>query len=171
MKKLRRRKLVPGSPVVRKGQKKEFVKCNKATMEERTEAVIKVLRKHPGILKGDLRRWIKRKFRVEWRMAEEYIARARSELILRIERRKEELRADSAAFYEGVLETKGETTTDRLRARERLDKLLGLESKVQLEVEHSGSIADGVVDVETLNLPIEVRREILKAKRQQPKTA
>ncbi len=153
-------------PIIRPNQRKPFTKCTAATVEARLEEIAKLLRKHPCMLKSELKRWIKTRYNLEWKSAEEYMARARNVLLLRLQEAKDELRAESALFYESVLSSKSEATQDKLRARERLDKLLGLEPKQSIELEHSGSILAGdAVDVELLKLPINVRRQVLDALR------
>ena len=95
---------------------------------------------------------------MEWRQADEYIRRARASLLLHLERSKEEHRSESLAFYDSVIETGQSTMTEKLRSRERIDKLLGLEQPVQIKLEHS--IRPNGVPVN--DLPLTERKKLLE---------
>jgi len=63
-----------------------------------------------------------------------YVSRARVQILADAARGRDEMRAESLAFYNGMLADPGASHRDRIRAQERIDKLLGLERPQQLEV-------------------------------------
>jgi len=136
---------------------KAFNKSSSVEVVERVAQVEKWLRR--GItLRSKLKKRIKARFNVEWRQADEYIRRARASLLLHLERSKEEHRSESLAFYDSVIETGQSTMTEKLRSRERIDKLLGLEQPVQIKLEHS--IRPNGVPVN--DLPLTERKKLLE---------
>jgi len=147
--------------IVRPGQRRPFVKPTQAQVEERVVEVENLLRAGP-ILKSTIIAHVKKKFNVEWRTAEEYLARARARLLLRLDQKKSEHRAESLAFYEGAILDSQATVGEKIRARERIDKLLALELQHPVRIEHSGSISTGV-SVEELRLDLATRKRLLES--------
>jgi hypothetical protein len=102
-------------------------------------------------------------------MAEDYISRAKKRLILHLEQARSDHRADSLAFYEGIIAHHFTTPMEKLRARENVDKLLGLmipPEPVKMQVEHSGGISqrngrDVEIDVSVLPLNVDMKRKLL----------
>jgi len=151
------------SGIIRNGQRHPFKKVSLMSVEERVLWVEHLMRTRP-MLKGQLKDLIKREFRVEWRMAEIYITRARERLLQRLDQVKREHRADSLAFYEGVISGEEAGPGEKIRARERIDKLLGLEAPMQIA--HSGEIANpSTVEIKDLKLDLDTRRRLLLAVR------
>jgi hypothetical protein len=60
---------------------------------------------------------------------EGYLGRAREALIIDLTRGKQAFRADSLALYESILADSKAAVRDKIKAQERIDKLLGLEDK------------------------------------------
>jgi hypothetical protein len=60
---------------------------------------------------------------------EGYLGRAREAMLIDLTRGKQALRADALAFYESVLADLSAPIRDKVRAQERIDKLMGLEDK------------------------------------------
>jgi hypothetical protein len=60
---------------------------------------------------------------------ERYLTRAREAMLIDLTRGKQALRADSLAFYESILADPNAPYRDKVRAQERIDKLMGLEDK------------------------------------------
>ena len=149
--------------IVRRGDVNPYRKSTEAEVEERVTEVEKMLRAGP-ILKSQLVKFIKNKFEVQRRMAEYYIARARERMLLRLNRVKDEHRAESLSYYEGVILNPAATVREKVVARERIDKLLGLEVAQRLELEHSGTLHRGV-DVDALELDLPTRKKLLSAVR------
>lgn len=72
------------------------------------------------------------------RSAIRYLARARDMLVAETKRSREEHRAESLATYRAILDDPESEPRDRVRAQERIDKLLGLEIHSPKQVEISG---------------------------------
>jgi hypothetical protein len=60
---------------------------------------------------------------------ERYLTRAREGMLIDLTRGRQNHRAGSLAFYESVLADPKAAVRDKVRAQERIDKLLGLEDK------------------------------------------
>ena len=119
-------------------------KATKAETERRIEAAMTLLGR--GLRDGEIKRVLAAQFHIPPRTAERYITRGRRALLERLGRTKEEMRAGSLAFYEGVLSDTKATTRDKLLARKRIDDLLGLDEPKRLE--HSGP-RGGPIETET----------------------
>jgi len=131
--------------------------CKGEALEARIRLVESWMRK--GILvRSVLKKKIKKKWDLEWRMADIYISRARDRLLLHLNQTKEEHRANSLAFYEGVMMNPEANLTEKIRARERVDKLLGLEQPQQIQAEITARRAPLPVE----ELPLEERRRLLE---------
>jgi len=89
---------------------------------------------------------------------------ARQVLLLRLKRAKDLIKAESLAFYEGVCASKDASYTEKIKARERIDKLLGLEEQT-VHVEHDVR-HHHVVDLEKLNLDLDTAKKLLEAVRE-----
>ncbi|QDU11626.1 hypothetical protein [Gimesia aquarii] len=85
------------------------------------------LGKHPL----EIKRAVTLEFNLSTRSINRYIARARHEMVERLEVPIEQLRAESFFFYVSVINDAKSTQRERLRARERIDKLLGLDKPAQ----------------------------------------
>lgn len=96
-----------------------------AELEERVELVRTLLcSRYP---KYKIKRLLKERYDVCPRTVENYLARARRELVEATGQGKDEHVADAYAFYLSILENRETATRDKLKAQERMDKLLGLE--------------------------------------------
>lgn len=62
-----------------------------------------------------------------------YMARAREQILADVGRGRELLRAESQAFYESVVADQLAVYKDKIKAQERIDKLLGLEAPTKLQ--------------------------------------
>jgi hypothetical protein len=60
---------------------------------------------------------------------ERYLTRAREAMLVDLTRGRQNHRAGSLAFYESVLADHNASLRDKVKAQERIDKLLGLEDK------------------------------------------
>jgi hypothetical protein len=151
--------------IIRAHNKKPFAKSTEEEVEQRIQYVEELLRTGP-ILKHKLKDKIKKKFKVDWRQANEYIASARARLLLHVQKLKEEHRADSIAWWEGNLLDKKYSNQEKQTARKQIDDLLGLKQPTQLQVDHSGQIASAqTVSIDKLELPLETRKQLLEAVR------
>lgn len=116
--------------IVRPGQKKPYKKASLDEIEERIAEVEMMLGRHAR--KGQIHRFIKDKYGVEWRTVDIYIARARVNLLERLRQTKENHRCQSLALYEEILLTGN--PREKILAQERIDKLLGLEAPRSIAV-------------------------------------
>lgn len=86
-----------------------------------------------GHFTGDIKDAISEKFRISGRSVERYITRARREMQQEVENYLERHRADSFFFYRSIVDNPNSADRDRLRARERIDKLLSLDTQARSE--------------------------------------
>lgn len=133
----------------------------------RINEVERWLRRGP-ILKSALHQRIRELWGVDWRMADYYIARAKDRLLLHLGEAREEHRAASLAFYEGMIMSKKATYLERIRARERIDKLLGLEQPQQIQAEITSRPSG--VPIDELSLDLDSKKKLLKAIRDKKET-
>lgn len=100
----------------------------KATIEEEEERIrIITIFIAEGRHNGEIKKLIAAKFQIKPRSAERYMARARARLRQEIGKSKEDLRVDSFAYYQSVLRDPEATIFNKLKARQRIDKLLGVD--------------------------------------------
>jgi hypothetical protein len=102
-------------------------KPTKEQLEERIERTREMLAS--GLQKRVIKRRLAKRYGVNPRTCETYLARARELIVQASGRARPEWRAESLAFYESVIADRLASTRDKVKARERIDKLLGLEDK------------------------------------------
>ena len=68
---------MPAQPVIRSGQLRPYLKGNRRQIHRRIIVVADLLRQ--GARKMEIHRLIKRRFKVEWRQCDRYIATARAQ--------------------------------------------------------------------------------------------
>jgi hypothetical protein len=81
--------------------------------------------------KGDIKRAIIAKYGISVSSFERRLSRVRRELLDETEQPIDEHRSDAYHFYLSVLRDRNASHRDRLKAAERIDKLLGLERQQQ----------------------------------------
>lgn len=103
-------------------------------IEARIEEVVVMLSK--GMRTGKIKRLIGNRYLVKHRQINLYIARARARIYARRDSPRNEIQADSLAFYELVASggIKDSSVRDRLVARKRVDELLGLDEPKRIEL-------------------------------------
>jgi hypothetical protein len=132
-------------------------RINEKQRAARVQTVYRWIQRKPGLDRD----WVlacMKKWGVGPAEARGYVKEARELLMQDLLRSKEEHRCDALAFYRSVILDPNASTVDKIRARERIDKLLGLEQPVKAEVEMSVRRSDIPVD----SLPLEVRKRILE---------
>lgn len=82
---------------------------------------------------GEIKRMAAAKFGVKPRTIEHYLTEVRNERIEESGRTVDDHRADSFHFYISVLRDKKADPRDKIKAQERIDKLLGLERPQKVE--------------------------------------
>ena len=119
-------------PVIRRGQRKPFIKATVEQINERIELVENLLGQ--GVKTGQIKRAIISQYGVAYGQVLIYIARARANIQKRFSQNKEEHRADSFSFYEAIAAPNSKASAGaRLRARQRIDELLGLDAPRRTE--------------------------------------
>jgi hypothetical protein len=101
------------------------VRPTKAQIEERIQACVKLLSQ--GKRKEEIKKAVMRQYDVVARTVEVYLSRARVILLKQSQKSATEHRADSYALYLEIASDTKAARRDRIKARERIDKLLGLE--------------------------------------------
>src|SRR5438552_1706783 len=105
-----------------------------AEMERRVSWVEARLREGP-ILKHTLLRRIKERYNISRATAEIAVSRARARLVLHLDELKKDHRATSLTVYEGIIADIKTSPGDKIRAREAVDRLLGLCAPAQSQVQ------------------------------------
>ena len=84
-----------------------------------------------GRYASDIKTAIATRYNLSRRSATRYLHRARREMQEFVERKDDEHRTDSFYFYRSIIEDPESSRHERLRACERIDKLLGIELTVK----------------------------------------
>ena len=87
---------------------------------------------------GEIKRAMATQFGLSPRTAEGYISRARAEIMEDLGRSREDHQADAYTFYCAVVGNREASNRDKIKAQERIDKLLGLESPAKISQELTG---------------------------------
>lgn len=85
---------------------------------------------------GDIKRIVAAKYGISKRSVERYLRSAREQMVAETGQPREVLQAESVEFYRTICQKKEAEDRDKIKARERIDKVLGLEAPARLE--HSG---------------------------------
>jgi hypothetical protein len=98
------------------------------------------------------------------------VSRARAEMLRMTGKPKEEHRSDAYEFYTQVLSDPKQATEVKIKARERLDKLLGLDAPVQvvnvnregesIETMIGGASMEGIIALAEIEAKHEPNREV-----------
>ncbi len=80
-----------------------------------------------GKYKSEIKTAIAIRYHLSRRSATRYFDRARNEMQTFVERDDDLHRTDSYYFYLGIIENPDSTQHERIRARERIDKIMGIE--------------------------------------------
>lgn len=111
----------------RKKIKRKAIKPTNQEKEERISEVITVLSKSPNIHKTQIRRIFCPRWNVHWVTVDRYVLHARHQMMVRLRRSREDFICESLAFYESILNDATATAGEKIRARQRIDELLGLD--------------------------------------------
>jgi len=112
--------------------KKKPVKPSAEELRDRVEFTVFLLSRR--LYKCDIKRILKKRYNVEFRACEDYLARARKILLEDTGRTREQHRIESLRLYESIVAGDGSSVRDILHAQERIDKLLGLEAPQKHDV-------------------------------------
>jgi len=137
-------------PVIRKGQRKPYIKATTQEMEERIEFVARCLVRQ--LSKMEIHKAIKLKFNIEWRMTDIYIAHARRYLQKQSRMSKEEAKDNGIGVLLDVIRT---DPKQRVQAEKRLSEIFGYNAPVKLQPVGEDGIgpAEFIVHVSEKELP------------------
>lgn len=82
--------------------------------------------------KSQIKKEFIKRYEVKPRTVERYLSRARMRLAAAAQIGRDELRAESLSFYLSVLRDQTASHRDRLLARERVDRLFGLDTPIKI---------------------------------------
>lgn len=105
--------------------------------EEDREQVVRLVKKMLGMGKysSDIKQAIAQEFQLSRRSVERYLKRARKEMLKCTEVAVEKHRSDAFHFYRSMINNPKAHPREQLRARERMDKLLGLDIPARVHEE------------------------------------
>lgn len=134
-----------------------------AELKERIELTAHLLGQ--GLRKGEIKRELKARFKnrdgtpISARTCEAYLTRARRLLVEKSGVSKQEHARRSSWFYLSILWNPSASTAHKLRARENLDRLLGLDPPKQVELQGSRAAPVSM----TISRFLELRRALATA--------
>lgn len=99
--------------------------ANPTKLAERIETARKLIGR--GLYQGEIKRALANQFDVSTRTAERYITKAKREIRESVEKSDSDLIAESLEFYTSILRDRDASHRDKIKARERMDKILGIE--------------------------------------------
>jgi len=80
-----------------------------------------------GKYRGEVKSMIARQYGITTRSAERYWTQAVSQIRSEVEQTDEDLISKSLAFYEQIIRSKDASDIAKIKARERMDKILGID--------------------------------------------
>lgn len=116
--------LVEGVPAGNPGRTPE------AELEARVAVTVELLSQ--GVRKSQIKRILVNRYQVSARTCENYLSRAREELLTDLREERDEHRGTALATYRALLRNPNAKVKDKILAQQRIDKLLGLEAPVRL---------------------------------------
>ena len=128
------------------GEHPKKVRPTRVEHAKRIEFVRKMLT--TGVSKAAIKRALRGTYDVRYRTAENYVARARERILQMTGKPRAEHVADSYEFYRKVQADPKEKCIVRLKARERIDKLLGLETPQRRELSGAGGQLEPDIGIE-----------------------
>ena len=133
----------------------------KADIEARVELVVAALSK--GYNTSQIKKALRAQGVKPARTCMAYIARARARLLAECGLRIEDHRAEALAFYRSVLRSDTSSERGRILARERMDKILGLEAPNRTELSGPNGAPVQVADEVSLDhLSTETLRKLVR---------
>jgi hypothetical protein len=118
----------PPKPQKRKGSSPNHV------IENRIKEMVARISGSPTVHTCELHTEFCASWNCHWRTVDRILVRARAYLLDQLKRSKEDFRCESLAFYQAKLTDPKATTSEQLRARQRIDELLGLDAPKQTEI-------------------------------------
>lgn len=87
-----------------------------------------------GKYPSEIKRAMSKEFGIRPRVIEKYIAKAREQIRRDLGKTRIELQCEALEFYRGIVADQKQPVQARLRAREQMDRMLGLHAGFQLHV-------------------------------------
>lgn len=112
--------------------RKKGIRPTKAEYRARVHGALDLLQ--AGHVDTEIKRILSERYNIHRNSVPRYLRRARDILLKQLGRPEEEHKAEAYYIYRGVLINEKSTTTERLKAQERIDKLLGLEGPIRYEL-------------------------------------
>ena len=103
-----------------------------------------------GMQPGEIRRLCSEKWGIGTRSISLYLSRAHGRILASHDKPVEAHRADAIAVYRSVIDNPEAEDRDRIKAQERIDKLLGLEIHLPKRIEHTGAAGGPITSVATV---------------------
>lgn len=95
-----------------------------AEVERRVSECRVALESH--FTKGEIKKQMKEKYGVDARTVENYLSRAREQIVQEVAETREYLRSQSVAVYRRILRSPDSTAKDKIMAQRQIDHILGL---------------------------------------------
>ena len=136
-------------------------RSTQAELQEREDFAYMLLSR--CLLKSQVKAQLRKKFGdgLHHSTIEEYIRRARDRMLVEANRGKDVFRAESLAFYHAMLLDSNATINEKINARARIDRILGVDAPVKTE--HTGANG-GPIEIDVKSLSDEELERIVKAK-------
>lgn len=137
--------------------------CSSEAVVERLDYVRELLAK--GHHDGEIRKLTAQKFGCAPRTVHRYLTTVRGNIREETGRDVTEMRGDSLEFYRGILTNPNASVRDKIRAREAMDKILGLNlpEKKDINLDVSGNVHDAMKQMENEELTDEELEVLAKA--------
>jgi len=94
-----------------------------------------------GYFPHQIKQGLRKRFGMSKRAADSYLQKARAWIVYDTRMTKEDLRADAISVYKGIVQNPDAKDSDRIKAQERIDKLLGLEVPVIVKQQIEARVA------------------------------
>lgn len=118
--------------LIRKGNRFPFRRGTQEEIEERICEVADFISERPFVHNGEIRKFIKDKFKIQWNFANTYILRAKALIVKRSQIPKEKAKEVVTSFLFNTLRFGNKS--EALKASEQLSKIYGMEAPKNLRV-------------------------------------
>lgn len=123
-----------------------YVKPTQKTIEARVDELVNKMANQPNLSRYKLHAIFTVKWNVAWTTVDNYLVRAREEILKRLKRSKEEFQSNAVAFYESQIGNSMNEPHVRQKAQKLLCELVGANAATKVEV--SGPLG-GPVEMDT----------------------
>lgn len=128
------KKLVPTKVPGKPRQKQLSRKSTDDEIARRIDYLTDLLATMPNVSRYKLHDKLGKKWKVGWRMIDEYVARAREALLQRTNNNRNTIQSKAQAFYEAIISNPLEETKTRLKAQQLLVELFGANAPRRTEL-------------------------------------